>query len=354
MSKPVLTLRNIVKRFGAFTALKGVHLQVNEGEFVTLLGPSGCGKSTLLRMVAGFEEPDEGEIELGSVSMNGVSPNHRPLTMMFQSLALFPHMTVGHNVEYGLRVRGMKATERRGRATDALKLVGLEDLADRQISQLSGGQRQRVALARALVIEPRILLLDEPLSALDLQLRRQLQLELKVIQRKVGCSFIFVTHDQEEAMTLSDRIVVMNHGVIEQIGVPTEVYSSPRTSFVATFLGDINMIPVRRSGASLLTESGAQIQVGPDMLPSFTQGKLAVRPESFSLDPESSQLSSLRTEGTVEEITQVGSIVRCKVAADMGALTATVLAGSAAARRLELGRKVILACPPAAITFLAD
>jgi putative spermidine/putrescine transport system ATP-binding protein len=230
------------KRYGDVAAVDGVDLDIARGEFFTMLGPSGSGKTTTLRMIAGFERPDEGRIELGGTDVSGRPPFDRPVNTVFQDYALFPHMTVQQNVEYGLRVRKVPRAERRAKATEALARVRLEGYGDRKPGQLSGGQRQRVALARAIVNTPRALLLDEPLGALDLKLRQELQIELKQLQQELGMTFVYVTHDQEEALTMSDRIAVFNQGRIEQIGTPAEMYEHPSTTFVAGFIGTSNIL----------------------------------------------------------------------------------------------------------------
>ena len=230
------------KRYGDVAAVDGVDLDVVRGEFFTMLGPSGSGKTTTLRMIAGFERPDEGRIELGGTDVSGRPPFDRPVNTVFQDYALFPHMTVQQNVEYGLRVRKVAKSERRAKASEALARVRLEGYGARKPGQLSGGQRQRVALARAIVNTPRALLLDEPLGALDLKLRQELQIELKQLQQELGMTFVYVTHDQEEALTMSDRIAVFNHGRIEQVGSPAEMYEHPATTFVAGFIGTSNIL----------------------------------------------------------------------------------------------------------------
>ena len=230
------------KRYGEVAAVDGVDLDVARGEFFTMLGPSGSGKTTTLRMIAGFERPDEGRIELGGTDVSRRPPFDRPVNTVFQDYALFPHMTVQRNVEYGLRVRKVAKSERRAKASEALARVRLEGYGARKPGQLSGGQRQRVALARAIVNTPRALLLDEPLGALDLKLRQELQIELKQLQQELGMTFVYVTHDQEEALTMSDRIAVFNNGRIEQVGSPAEMYEHPATTFVAGFIGTSNIL----------------------------------------------------------------------------------------------------------------
>jgi putative spermidine/putrescine transport system ATP-binding protein len=239
---PDIALRRLVKRYGDVVAVDGVDLEIAQGEFFTLLGPSGSGKTTTLRLIAGFETPDEGEIELNGEDVQKKPPYARDVNTVFQDYALFPHMTVVQNVEYGLRVKKVPKLERRQRAEEALAMVQLGDYGTRKPGQLSGGQRQRVALARAIVNRPQVLLLDEPLGALDLKLRQEMQIELKRIQQSVGITFVYVTHDQEEALTMSDRLAVFNNGRIEQVGTPEDVYEHPATEFVAGFVGVSNVL----------------------------------------------------------------------------------------------------------------
>src|SRR5215471_13244411 len=237
---PAVKFVNVCRHFGPVRAVDGVTLNIAEGEFFAMLGPSGSGKTTCLRLIAGFEQPTEGHVEIFGETAEGVPPYRRNVNTVFQDYALFPHMTVGENVAYGLMIKGVPRAERETRARNALAMVKLAGYEDRRPSQLSGGQRQRVALARALVNNPKVLLLDEPLGALDLKLREQMQEELKALQKKLGITFIYVTHDQEEALTMSDRIAVFNHGRIEQLGPPEELYERPATAFVAGFLGISN------------------------------------------------------------------------------------------------------------------
>jgi spermidine/putrescine ABC transporter ATP-binding subunit len=234
--------RTVTKRFGDLTAVNGVSFQVRQGEFLSLLGPSGCGKTTSLRMIAGFEQPDEGEILIGGVDAVGTPPYRRDVNTVFQQYALFPHMSILDNVAYGMKQRGVARGERYSRAREALELVRLTGRDKHRPSMLSGGQQQRVALARALVNRPRVLLLDEPLGALDLKLRKEMQIELTRIQQQVGITFVYVTHDQGEALSMSDRIAVMSDGVIEQLDTPAEIYDRPRTAFVADFIGEMNFL----------------------------------------------------------------------------------------------------------------
>ncbi|MBW6418808.1 ABC transporter ATP-binding protein [Celeribacter sp. PS-C1] len=275
-------------RFNSFTALHRVDLEIAAGEFIVLLGPSGCGKTTLLSIIGGFYTPSEGQVLIGGKDMTHVGPKDRPTTTMFQDYALFPHMTLCDNVAFGLRMRGMSKVARSEKAMEMLDMVGLADKAGRKPHELSGGQRQRVALARALAVEPDVLLLDEPLGALDLKLRRQMQDELKAIQRRVGTTFVHVTHDQEEAMAIADRIVVMNHGRIEHCGTPEEVYLTPKTLFSANFMGEMNRIPVSAAGASPL----GQLDVPAG------EGLLCLRPENIGLEGQFSLGPARLTEAS--------------------------------------------------------
>ena len=254
--KPIISIRNVYKRFGgSVVAVDNANLEIGEGEFFALLGPSGCGKTTLLRMLAGFENPTEGEIIIDGHRMDGVDPNRRPVNMVFQSYAVFPHMSVLKNVGYGLRVTGVPPEETQKRALEALALVKMERFADRMPNQLSGGQRQRVALARALVKRPRVLLLDEPLSALDAKLREAMQLELVRLQHAVGITFVIVTHDQDEALSMANRIAVMESGKVRQIAAPADLYEFPNSRFVADFIGKMNLFEGRSSAPPATTSS---------------------------------------------------------------------------------------------------
>jgi ABC-type Fe3+/spermidine/putrescine transport system ATPase subunit len=272
-AQPKVLLSGVSKSFGSFQAVADLNLAVAAGEFLTLLGPSGCGKTTTLNMIAGFEFPDAGVIRLDDQDVTTTPPFLRNVNTVFQSYALFPHMTVAQNVAFGLRVQKASKAEIKQRVDEALALVQMSSFADRYPKQLSGGQQQRVALARAIVLKPQVLLLDEPLGALDLKLRKEMQVELKHLQQKLGITFLFVTHDQEEALTMSDRIVVMNRGRIEQIGTPAEVYEKPRTRFVAEFIGETNILaadllhPGNTGLASLRPE---RIEAAREGLPSVT------------------------------------------------------------------------------------
>jgi spermidine/putrescine transport system ATP-binding protein len=285
-----VNLQNVTKRFGDFTAVRDLSLEVGRGEFFTMLGPSGCGKTTTLRMVAGFEQPTAGQVLIDGTNVAGLPPFRRPTNTVFQSYALFPHLSVEDNVAFGLRRRGVDRTETKQRVAAELERVGLAPEAKRKPRQLSGGQQQRVALARALINLPTVLLLDEPLGALDLKLRKGLQIELKNIQRDVGITFIYVTHDQEEALTMSDRIAVMNRGVIEQIDAPEEIYERPSTEFVAGFIGVSNLMPgrvVSSSGtdAEVRLDAGLTVRLPGDSLRSGDAAQIVVRPEKIEVWP---------------------------------------------------------------------
>jgi spermidine/putrescine transport system ATP-binding protein len=276
MTAPV-SLSGLNHWFGEFHALRDIDLEIRAGEYVTLLGPSGCGKTSLLSVLGGFVTPDKGQVLIGGRDMTRVPPSRRPTTTMFQDYALFPHMNLRDNVGFGLRMAGMGRAQRHARAEAQLALVGLADAAGKRPHELSGGQRQRVALARALAVEPDVLLLDEPLGALDLKLRRAMQDELKAIQRQVGTTFVHVTHDQEEAMAIADRIVVMNAGRIEDEGPPIRIYTAPATRFAADFMGEMNHLPAR------VTAAGVETPLGTFALTAERQGKavLCLRPEAI-------------------------------------------------------------------------
>ncbi|MFD1343047.1 ABC transporter ATP-binding protein [Litorisediminicola beolgyonensis] len=272
-----VSITGVEHRFNSFIALHRIDLDIKAGEFIVLLGPSGCGKTTLLSIIGGFFTPTKGRVGIGGKDMTHVGPRERPTTTMFQDYALFPHMSLLDNVAFGLRTRGFGKSARREKAKEMLEMVGLADKGNRRPHELSGGQRQRVALARALAVDPDVLLLDEPLGALDLKLRRQMQDELKEIQRRVGTTFVHVTHDQEEAMAIADRIVVMNQGRIEHCGTPEEVYLSPRTPFAADFMGEMNRIDIKAG------EGAANSALGPIAVVGGS-GTLCLRPENIGLE----------------------------------------------------------------------
>ena len=333
---PSVTLRSVVKRFGDFTAVDSIDLEIAQGEFFTLLGPSGCGKTTTLRMIAGFEEPDGGEILIDGADVAGLPAHKRPTNTVFQSYALFPHLSVKDNVAYGLKRMGVDKSEIEERVKAELERVGLWGAAGRRPNQLSGGQQQRVALARAVVNLPKVLLLDEPLGALDLKLRKNLQVELKRIQREVGITFVYVTHDQEEALTMSDRIAVMNGGVVEQIGDPEEVYERPATTFVAGFIGVSNLMPgtVRSLNgdlASVELEAGVTVEAPANGLASGDECHAVVRPEKLVAsrsDKDAADAGTQSVEGIVESSIYLGTATQL-VAELRGGARMTVLVPNA-------------------------
>src|SRR3954467_11335511 len=319
-STPDIRLVGVRKLYGDVVAVDGIDLDIRSGEFFTLLGPSGSGKTTCLRMIAGFERPDEGRIELGGDDVSRLPPAERDVNTVFQDYALFPHMSVGDNVAYGLKVKKVAKPQRAERVEEALSMVRLDGYGDRRPSQLSGGQRQRVALARALVNRPRVLLLDEPLGALDLKLRQQLQVELKGIQSEVGITFVYVTHDQDEALTMSDRIAVMDGGHVLQVGSPRDVYEEPGSRFVAGFVGVSNLLelPVESSSGGVLT-----LRLGPDDEVSgkgeAAEGATAIvtiRPERIALDSKAG--AACHAHGTVKESLYAGPTSRFVVELDGG------------------------------------
>jgi spermidine/putrescine transport system ATP-binding protein len=299
-----IQLRGVVKRYGAHIALQGLDLEISDGEFFCLLGPSGCGKTTTLNLIGGFVSPTAGEIWIQSRRIDQLPPHKRPVNTVFQSYALFPHMNVRENVRFGLKMDKVGHAESTERVEQALGLVGLERFADRMPAQLSGGQQQRVAVARALVKRPAVLLLDEPLGALDLKLRQRLQIELTQIHRDVGTTFVYVTHDQEEAMAMADRIAVMSDGRIEQLGTPTEIYKRPASRFVADFIGDSNFFAANVTGDVATLADGTRVPCAPGRSGEAT---LMVRPESIRLDPAGV------LKGTVMHTSFLGSYVRVAV-----------------------------------------
>ena len=319
-SRPAILLRGVTKRFGSVVAVDNVTLTVEEGEFFSLLGPSGCGKTTLLRMLAGFETPDEGSVYLRGEDVTLVQPNKRATNMVFQNYELFPHMTVFNNVAYGLKLRRVPKNEISQRVNEILEVVGVGGLGARAADQLSGGQQQRVALARALINRPAVLLLDEPLSALDVKLRKRMQLELKSIQHSLGTTFVYVTHDQEEALLMSDRVGIMNHGRLLQIGAPRAIYEKPRNEFVADFVGTLNDFAVtvtRTDDALAVAEHGNGdriVVMAGDACRSGDTLRIAVRPERIVVsplgdEPDSTQLGN-RLSGRVQDVIYMGPITQ--------------------------------------------
>ncbi len=355
-----LQLSHVRKQFGAFVAVEDFELTAERGEFVSFLGPSGCGKTTTLRMIAGFEYPDSGTITIAGKDVSRLPPNRRNVGMVFQSYALFPNMTVANNVGFGMRVKKQSGAAIKKRVGELLELINLSEKADRYPYQLSGGQQQRVALARALAIEPQVLLLDEPLSALDAKIRVALRTEIRAIQRQLGITTVYVTHDQEEALSLSDRVVVMSQGRIEQIGPPSEIYNFPSTAFVASFVGTLNLVTARviDAGAGRLSVDGQAIKASKAVTDAAPDGRvtLAVRPEGMELG--GGEPGANRLNGTVEDINFLGSIVRIRVrigAGEEGA-TPTVVAldtfNEPHLRLPDVGQTLTISFPPEACFVL--
>jgi putative spermidine/putrescine transport system ATP-binding protein len=315
MAETFLSINNVRKAFANSTVVKDFNLDIDRGEFVSFLGPSGCGKTTVLRMVAGFEEPTAGSIAIGGKDVTRLKPNQRNIGMVFQAYALFPNLTVAQNIAFGLKVAGVSKEDTDKRVKEMLALISLPHLGDRYPYQLSGGQQQRVALARALAPRPKVLLLDEPLSALDAKVRVSLREEIRSIQKNLGITTIFVTHDQEEALSISDRIVVMYDGKVEQVGTPFEIYNRPATRFVASFVGTLNILnaTVANSELGTLNIDGQKV-VAKGILTGLAAGatrSLALRPEALSLNGVGGQRN--RLDGTVEEVDFLGSVVRIRV-----------------------------------------
>ncbi|WP_411277952.1 ABC transporter ATP-binding protein [Gaiella sp.] len=320
MADALITLEAVSKRFGTVEAVRASSFSIADGEFFTMLGPSGCGKTTTLRMIAGFELPSGGRILLRGEDVTEVPPNRRPVNMVFQHYALFPHMSVLDNVAFGLKLKKVPKQERRRRALEMLEVVALDGLEQRKPQQLSGGQQQRVALARALINNPAALLLDEPLGALDVKLRRALQLELKRVQSETGTTFVYVTHDQEEALAMSDRIAVMNHGVVDQIGTPREIYEHPATPFVADFVGSLNALEVvidEVVGDSVVCrfgEVGRVVAPAPHGASSGSTWRIAVRPERVTIGTEQVAFDGgSRLSGTLQQVVYLGMLTQYHV-----------------------------------------
>ncbi|MGM0689607.1 MAG: ABC transporter ATP-binding protein [Bacillota bacterium] len=369
----MVELVDVAKSFGDVDAVKGISLEIFHGEFITLLGPSGCGKTTTLRMIGGFEEPDRGDVLIEGLSVKGKKPFQRDVNTVFQSYALFPHMNVFNNVAFGMKMKNVKEKEFRPRIEEALSMVKMDQYADRLPKQLSGGEQQRIAVARAIVNNPRVLLLDEPLGALDLKLRKQMQVELKHLQKKLNMTFIYVTHDQEEALVMSDRVVVMNNGLVEQVDTPTEVYRYPKSRFVADFIGDTNLLQctVRSIKDELLIldyqgtsfKSLARLE---GIAATGDKGYLSIRPEEISIseqEPQTLQTAkeplSINSEinvlpAVVEEIIFVGSnaklIARTKTSTGFRITAHTSLASG----NYLLNRDVFLSWEPGQSVFVTE
>jgi spermidine/putrescine transport system ATP-binding protein len=327
MAPVAIALTGVSKQFGGVAAVNDVSLEIGEGEFFSLLGPSGCGKTTTLRMIAGFETPDVGRVVLQGSDVTATPANRRPVNMVFQQYALFPHMTIYDNVAFGLRMRGVPRGEHRVRVTEILRIVSLEGYERRRPRQLSGGQQQRVALARALVNRPAALLLDEPLGALDVKLRKQMQLELKRIQHELGTTFVYVTHDQDEALAMSDRIAVMNRGRVEQLGTPRQVYEQPSTEFVADFIGSLNALDI----------DGTRVTIRPEHV------QVGATPENAP-----------RLTGTLAEVVYLGMYTQLHVDTRVGRIVSHRLAGEPAARLQPGAAVTVWWSPDEATASLGD
>ncbi|TGS71748.1 ABC transporter ATP-binding protein [Mesorhizobium sp. M3A.F.Ca.ET.201.01.1.1] len=341
---PIVNLNAVTQRFGDFEVLRDITLQIQDGEFLTILGPSGSGKTSVLRILGGFSQPTSGAVELDGESLLGLSPARRPFNTVFQDYALFPHMTVAQNVEFGLRVKGVSRTEREKLTSEAIELVSLGPFTKRYPSQLSGGQRQRVALARALVCKPRLILLDEPLSALDAELRKQMQAFLKTVQREVRTTFVFVTHDQDEAIHISDRICVINRGVIEQLASPEEIYRQPSSEFVARFFGENNFLPVEVAGEGRVISDFGTLAVTQGHLPIGSKALLAIRPEALQLSDKGSAGSNNSIMARVDGVEFSGPTVKLSLTAARHPLL--VRLASSQAHGVHAGTEVCLSWAP--------
>ncbi|SDL03748.1 spermidine/putrescine transport system ATP-binding protein [Franzmannia pantelleriensis] len=361
-----VSLDQVVMRFGDFTAIERSSLEIHSGEFFSFLGPSGCGKTTLLNMVSGFLTPSEGQILIGGEPMAGVPVNRRPTAMIFQNLALFPLMSVYENIEFGLEVRGVNKRARREVSERLLSLVALEGSGDKQVAELSGGQKQRIAIARALAVEPRVLLLDEPLSALDLKLRQHMRAELKAIQRKTGITFIYITHDQGEALTMSDRVAVMSSGRIQQVADPMTLYRTPQTGFVAAFVGENNRLEVtvaERDGERLTLDAGRLGRLQGSAVPGASDGlkagdsaALFIRPEQLRLLGQGSSGPALEAEVEAVHFEGAWLMLETRLVASAERLRLQLSGEQArgAAGRLTQGERVRLGYDPAEAVVLPN
>jgi spermidine/putrescine transport system ATP-binding protein len=352
-----IRLEDLVKRFDEVVAVDGIDLDIPPGEFFSLLGPSGCGKTTTLRMIGGFERPDRGRILLDGRDMAQTPPHRRPVNTVFQNYALFPHLSVAENVAFGLRLQRVRRDEARRRVAKALRLVRLEGYEERRPTQLSGGQQQRVALARALILNPSVLLLDEPLGSLDAKLRKALQIELKSIQEEVGITFVYVTHDQEEALTMSDRIAVMSHGKVVQVGPPREVYEAPATAYVADFLGVSNLMDARIEGVPL--HGRARVRLGDFVLVAAAGDweadgdvKVVIRPERIQVEDGRTDGEN-RIPGMVERTVYVGPTMQVIVQLPEGRVVQAMIPNRGEEHGFAQGTPVTLHLPPGDLRVLA-
>ncbi len=351
-----IDLDNVCCDFGTFRAVDHVNVNIQPGEFFSFLGPSGCGKTTILRMISGFTEPTEGVIRIGGKDMKGQRPNQRPTALIFQNLALFPLMPVWENIAFGLEVRGIDKAKRRAKAEELLALVDLHDSADKMISQLSGGQKQRVAIARALAVEPSVMLLDEPLSALDLKLRQNMRAELRAIQKRTGVTFVFITHDQGEALAMSDRVGVMSHGKLQQVANPRDIYNNPVNGFVASFVGENNILPgtiktVSGGMASFETAVGTfRARVVP--APAGQPLKLYVRPEHMTLQASAGTENSVPV--TIGDVSFEGNFIAVHATTDNGTRLLAELRNDGAATVPDVGTRMHITFDAARASVLPD
>jgi spermidine/putrescine transport system ATP-binding protein len=346
-----VVIENLSKRFGDVQALRHLTLEIQDGEFFSLLGPSGCGKTTTLRLIAGFEEPTTGRILLGGTDVTQSPPHRRPVNTVFQSYALFPHLSVKDNVAFGLRFARLSKKEKSQKVSGALALVQLEGFERRKPVQLSGGEQQRVALARALVLNPRVLLLDEPLGALDAKLRRALQIELKTLQQEVGITFVYVTHDQEEALTMSDRMAVMSRGLAQQVGTPNDVYEEPANEFVADFLGISNLMPAEAHGRGIVSLGDSTLRAGRGDLDSTGPVRLTIRPERVELEALAPEQEN-RLRGIVTRIVFLGSTSRALIELPHGEMLQVLLTVDAK-MQLREGMPLLVHLPTESLRILS-
>ena len=351
-------LSNVTMEFGKFRAVDNVDVTIKAGEFFSFLGPSGCGKTTILRMISGFNDPTSGAIKIGGKDMRGIGPNRRPTALIFQNLALFPLMSIWENIAFGLEVRGVAKDERRKRAEELLRLVDLPDAADKRVSQLSGGQKQRVAIARALAVEPKVMLLDEPLSALDLKLRQHMRSELRAIQKRTNVTFIYITHDQGEALAMSDRVGIMSQGVLQQVAMPMEIYNSPANGFVASFVGENNkfagkVAAISGESARFETKQGPfTTRLGPGIVLGAT-AVLYVRPEYAVLEAVASPgMNSIPVE--VQEVAFEGNFIHVHVQDASGAMQMAQIRNDPSVAPPKPGARLNFSFPPDRAIVLAD
>ncbi len=350
-----VSLESVSMAFGDFVAVRDATLEIEAGEFFSFLGPSGCGKTTILRLISGFNEPTAGSVRIGGESMAGIPANRRPTALIFQNLALFPLMTVWENVAFGLEARGVDKATRRKRAGELLELVALDGQGEKLVTQLSGGQRQRVAIARGLAVEPAVLLLDEPLSALDLKLRQKMRAELRAIQKETGVTFIYITHDQGEALTMSDRIAVMSQGRIEQVGPPDAIYRDPATAFVATFVGESNVflgriVEAANGAATIETPFGRFSGRNPKGLAAGSEAQLVVRPERCRLATDKDPLN--RLTGQSQRVDFEGSFINLVLELDDGREIVAQLTNHGEALHITPGEAVSIGFPTEAALLL--